>query len=98
VIVRPRANQRRSPNGTVSAARRAWHILEKGKGLDDGVLVQKCKLSATDLGRSFVGSGRRRRNQDVLYPRAIGMAKVQVLQFASAGVVRPQGAPGGSSW
>jgi len=57
------------------------YIVEKGKILDDAVLVQKCRWSACDLGRSFVGAGGRKRKGDVLDPRSFRDGRVQVLRL-----------------
>jgi hypothetical protein len=69
-------------------------IVEKGKILDDAVLVQKAKWAACDLGRSFVGAGRRRCNQDVLDPRAYRDGHVTIHRLD---LLDPSEAPEGES-
>ena len=65
----------------------AWEMFvrygtEKDKVLDDGILVHKCRLSATDKGRRFVkANGARCRNQDTLDPRAYQSALATVLRL-----------------
>ena len=55
---------------------------QKGKILDDALLVHACKLRAIDLSRRFVGSnGTHNRNQDVLDKRPYRDGKVKVLRI-----------------
>jgi len=55
---------------------------EKGKILDDALLVHACKLRAIDLSRRFVGSnGAHARNQDVLDKRPYRDGKIKVLRI-----------------
>lgn len=58
---------------------------DRGKVLDDGILVHSCRQRAVDLGRRFVGSnGATCRNQDALDPRAYRDGTVEVLRLDGA--------------
>lgn len=58
------------------------NIEEKGKVLDDALLIHACKLRAVDMSRRFVGAdGARCRNQDVLDKRLYRDGKVMVLRI-----------------
>ena len=55
---------------------------QKGKILDDALLVHACRLRAVDLSRRFVGSdGAQNRCQDVLDKRPYRDGKIQVLRI-----------------
>jgi DNA-directed RNA polymerase specialized sigma24 family protein len=57
------------------------YATQKGKVLDDGILVHSCRQRAVDLDRHFVPADGTRRNQDVLDPRAFRDGKVEVLRI-----------------
>jgi len=58
------------------------YITEKGKVLDDALLVHACRLRAIDRGRRFVGAnGTFNRNQDVLDPRVFQSGLATVLRL-----------------
>jgi len=50
----------------------------RGKVLDDGILVQKCRWTATDLSRRFVPAGDTQPYKDALDPRAYRDGRVTV--------------------
>lgn len=69
---------------------------QKGKILDDGILVHSCRQRAVDLDRHFVpadGVRRSRRSQDVFDPRAYRDTKVELLRID--GIHEDGGAEGG---
>ena len=58
------------------------YITEKGKILDDALLVHACRLRAIDRSRRFVGAdGTFTRNQDVLDPRVYQSGLATVLRL-----------------
>jgi len=57
------------------------YATDKGKVLDDGLLVHSCQQRAVDLDRHFVPADGTWRNQDVLDPRAYRNGKVEVLRI-----------------
>ena len=57
------------------------YATDKGKVLDDGILVHSCRQRAVDLDRHFVPADGTRRNQDLLDPRAFRDGKVEVLRI-----------------
>ena len=58
------------------------YATEKGKVLDDALLVHRCRLFAIDQGRRFVGANDTRgRNQDVLDPRVYASGLAVVLRL-----------------
>jgi len=59
----------------------SWYATDKGKVLDDGILVHSCRQRAVDLDRHFVPADDTWRNQDVLDPRAYRNGKVEVLRI-----------------
>ena len=57
------------------------YALDKGKVLDDGILVHSCRQRATDLARAFVPAGGRQPSLDVMSPVAYRAGKVEVLRL-----------------
>jgi DNA-directed RNA polymerase specialized sigma24 family protein len=60
------------------------YATEKGKVLDDGILVHSCRQRAVDLDRHFVptnGVWRSRQSQDVFDPRAFRDGKAEVRRI-----------------
>ena len=57
------------------------YALDKGKVLDDGILVHSCRQRATDLARAFVPAGGRQQSLDVMSPVAYRAGKVEVLRL-----------------
>ena len=88
-IFRPVARHLTNPNTAEDRMQEAvcmtWdtyrrYAEEKGKILDDALLVHICRLKATDLDRHFVpANGRRRR--DVMNPRCYHAGEVEVLRL-----------------
>ena len=58
----------------------ARYALEKGKVLDDGILVHSCRLRAVDLGRRFVRDDAQPR-RDVMHPMNYTQGKVEVYRL-----------------
>jgi len=57
------------------------YVTEKGRVLDDAVLVHSCRQRATDLRRHFVPANGTRRYQDVYDPRAYRDGRVVLLRL-----------------